>query len=177
MFEIRWMELADLNKLSKLYRSSKPSTGRAFSSYPFTEWIVNNERLLLVADSGTKLLGFIVVRPKGEEASIDLFCYDKRSRAKNLKDALLEHAERFAEAKQMSIFLPKGDKLIPFFKKKGYKVYDEIKDLYGKGKDAYLFIKKLERSAKKPKKKVKKQKEEDDLLKENLKKLDAYLDF
>ena len=165
--------------------------GRAFHSYPFTEWIVNNERLLMVADNSKKILAFIIVRPKGDEASVDLFCYDKRSKVQDLKEDLLEKAESSIDTNKITIFLPKTDSLLPFFKKQGYEIFDEVKDLYGNKKDAYLLVKNLHEAKKvrkvKKEKKVSTKKASKDIVEEvldekshiddNLEKLDAYLDF
>ena len=154
--------------------------GKSFDSYPLTEWVVNNERLLLVADTGKKLLGFLVVRPKGDEASIDVFCYDKRTKVQNLKEDLLGKAEELIDVNRMTVFLPKGDKLLPFFKKHKYEIYDEISDLYGKKKDALLLVKNISKGPKLRSllKSVKKNKGKEKIhLDDNLDKLDAYLDF
>lgn len=179
MVEVRWAELKDMHGLSKLYKSSKPPVGRGkFEAMPFTEWVVNNERLMLVAEAGKKAIGFIVVRPKGEEASIDVFAYDKKSKTENLKEQLLERAEELIDARRMTVFVPKGDPMVRFFKNQKYETYDEIHDLYGKGKNAYLMVKDVTKGPKfrilhKKAAKVKKA----DVLDRNLEKLDAYLDF
>lgn len=177
MVDVRKMELRDIGAIEKLYRSSKPAMGRDFRSYPFTEWVVNNERVLLVAEAGKKIIGFIVVRPKGDEASIDLFCYDKKSKADSLKDDLLNAAEEALETKRITAYVPKADKLVSVFKKRGYEVYDEIKELFGKGNHAYLLIKHAEKGPKKHRLATAKRAPEEDPLKGNLERLDAYLDF
>ena len=170
--------LDDIEGLVHVYSSDGVEHLRALDSYPLTQWILDQNSNLLIAKVSRKPIAFIFTRKKGSEVKIDLFSVAKKYRGKGAEKKLLDQIEQVEDVSKITTYLPKSDKNnLALFKKQGFIVYNEVKNLFGEGEHGMYMIKDLtEIKAEKPKKESKSEKAAKTYLEENLGKLDVYLE-
>jgi ribosomal protein S18 acetylase RimI-like enzyme len=173
--------LDDIEGLVHVYNSDGVEHLRALDSYPLTQWILDQNSNLLVAKVSRKPVAFIFTRKKGNEVKIDLFSVSKKYRGKGAEKRLLDQIELAEDVSKITTYLPKSDKSnLALFKKQGYLVYNEVKNLFGEEEHGLYLIKdltkiKVERP-KREKRETKSEKAAKSYLDENLGKLDVYLE-
>ncbi len=171
--KVREVTLDDIESLFPVYKKCKGK--RPLNAYPLADWIIRkNVVFFLAQDKKGKVVGFTVIRPKGEQATIDIFCFDPNCKEKGLKKKLLETSLNKLEVNYVTVHVSKKSKLADFYKQAGFSVVEEIPAKGGK----QLLLAKTLHSAKKKKttkilqkKKVFKKKAQE-LLQENLEKLE-----
>lgn len=136
---------------------------------------------MLIAKISRKPIAFIFTRRKGDEVKIDLFSVAKKYRGKGAEKRLLDQAEQVEEVSKITTYLPKSDKNnLNLFKKQGFIIYNEVKNLFGDGEHGLYLIKDLTKvKVERPlrvEKETKSQKAVKSFLEENLGKLDIYLE-
>lgn len=164
----------DLQDLFPIYNSSKKKY--PLNKFPLTEWIFGNT-VFLLAETSTSKVGFIAIRPKGEEASIDLFCIKRGLKKKEIEKALIKKAGEELKNKSVIVRVQKKKKAkIKAYKEMGFRIIEEIKGETPKDNVVIL----SQSFAPKPKKaKQVKKKKATSTLKRNLEKLERetrYLD-
>lgn len=173
--------LDDIEGLVHVYSSDVVEHNRGLDSYPLTQWILDQNSNLLIAKVSRKPVAFIFTRKKGSEVKIDLFSVSKKYRGKGAEKRLLDQIETTEDISRITTYLPKSDKSnLLLFKKQGYLVYNEVKNLFGEGEPGLYLIKdlteiKVDRS-KREKKETKTERAAKTYLEENLGKLDVYLE-
>jgi ribosomal protein S18 acetylase RimI-like enzyme len=175
--------LDDIEGLISVYKSDGTKHTRDLSTYPLTDWILDDKYSFFVAKAARKPVGFAFARRKGEELKIDLFSVAKAYKGKGVEKKLLGEIENSSDISKVTAYAPKSNKnVMGAFKKNGFVAYNEVKHLFGEGENGIYLVKdlteviKIER--KKPvkeKKLSKKEKDAESFLKENLEKLDIYL--
>lgn len=174
--------LDDIEGLVNVFSSDGVKHTRKLDTYPLTEWILDQNHNFMVAKVSRKPIGFIFSRKKGDEVRIDLFSVAKKHKGKGAEKKLLDHVEQVEGVLKMTTYLPKSDKwMVNLFKKQGYFIYNEVKNLFGEDENGLYLTKDLTAApVKKPKKKEKKvskvEKAAKSFLEENLEKLDIYLE-
>ena len=141
--EVRRVAVDDVQDLFKIYADSGKQK-RPLNTYPVIEWIVQGERVFLIAETPKgKKAGFIVVREKGELASIDVIAVSKKTdvTVDETKRMLIETAIEEMKAKRLEYRGVKDEAFTKFLKANGFEKIDEIKDMYGKGKNGVLLVK------------------------------------
>lgn len=173
--------LDDIEGLINVYKSDGMKHTRELDSYPLTEWILDSNTSFFVAKVSRRPVGFIFARKKGDEVKIDLFSVSKKYKGKGAETRLLERTEGFEDASKVTTYVPKSDKwMVNLFKKQGFIVYNEIKNLFGDGENGLYMVKdltapKVEKIKPRQKKETKSQQAVKSFLEENLGKLDIYL--
>jgi ribosomal protein S18 acetylase RimI-like enzyme len=169
--------LDDIDGLIHVYKSDGIEHKRELDSYPLTEWILEAKNNFIVAKSARKPIGFILARKKGDEVKIDLFSVTKKYKGKGAERKLLEAAEGLENVMKITSYTPKSDKnMVNLFKKEGFLVYNEIKDLFGEGENGLYLIKAVgEKKHDKRTKETKSVRAARSFLEENIGKLDIYL--
>ena len=95
----------------------------------------------LVDNAGKLAAGVIADAEKGDSGSIDALFVEEPLRRKGLGTYLLKEAEKFAKENGASmVFTNAGDWNVGFFKKNGYLIRGELKDV-PKGHDCYELYK------------------------------------
>ena len=173
--------LDDIEGLVHIYNSDGVEHARELDSYPLTQWILDQNSNLLIAKVSRKPVAFIFTRKKGNEVKIDLFSVSKKYRGKGAEKRLLDQIETTEDTSKITTYLPKSDKSnLLLFKKQGYLVYNEVKNLFGEGEHGLYLIKDLTEikvdRLKREKKETKLEKAAKTYLEENLGKLDVYLE-
>ncbi len=85
------------------------------------------------------------MRPKEDEARIDLLSVRRGTKAEEVRDLLLNKAiKRLEEAKTISVYSPKKLKITKFYKDQGFEIYNEIQDMYGKSRTGVYLVKSLQ---------------------------------
>lgn len=166
---IRQAEMTDLQDLMEIYNKSGKKK-RAFNTYPITEWILQRSRVFLIIETPKgKKLGFIVVREKGDTAGIDLLITIKGPKTDDIKKALIFSAISKMKASTLEVRVP-NDMFARFLKSNGFEKIDEIQNMYGPKKSGLVLVK--SKDAKKISK-ITNVREESEILKENIAKLNA----
>jgi len=170
--------LDDIEGLVHVYNSDGVEHLRALDSYPLTQWILDQNSTLLIAKVSRKPVAFIFTRKKGNEVKIDLFSVSKKYRGKGAEKRLLDQIEIAEDVSKITTYLPKSDKSnLALFKKQGYLVYNEVKNLFGEEEHGLYLIKDLTKiKVERPKRETKSEKAVKSYLDENLGKLDVYLE-
>jgi len=171
--------LDDIDGLIHVYKNDGAEHVRGLDNYPLTEFILDQNHHFLVARISRKPIGFIFARKKGEEIKIDMFSVLKKYRNKGVEKKLLDEVEGIEDASKITTYVPKSDKwIVALFKKHGFMVYNEVKNLFGDGEVGLYLIKDLtELQFEKPRKKrTRAEKAAKSFLEENLGKLDVYLE-
>lgn len=172
--------LDDIEGLVHVYGSDGVEHARELDSYPLTQWILDQNSNLLVAKIARKPIAFVFTRKKGSEVKIDLFSVSKKYKGKGAEKRLLDHIETVEDVSKITTYIPKSDKNnLTLFKKQGYLVYNEVKNLFGEGAHGLYLIKDLTIiKPEKPKrggKETRSARAVKSFLEENLGKLDIYL--
>ncbi len=172
--------LDDIEGLVHVYGSDGVEHTRELDSYPLTQWILDQNSNLLIAKVLRKPIAFIFTRKKGSEVKIDLFSVSRKYRGKGAEKRLLDQIEAVEEVSKITTYLPKSDKSnLALFKKQGYMVYNEVKNLFGEGEHGLYLIKDLTvvrpEKFKREGKDTKSARAVKSFLEENLGKLDIYL--
>lgn len=173
--------LDDIEGLVHVYKSDGIEHTRELDTYPLTQWILDQNSNLLIAKVSRKPIAFIFTRRKGNEVKIDLFSVSRKYRGKGAEKRLLDQIEGAEDVSKVITYLPKSDKNnLALFKKQGYLVYNEVKNLFGEGEHGLYLIKDLAvvkaEKPRKEKKETKAEKAAKTYLEENLGKLDVYLE-
>ena len=133
-FKIHKAMLDDIDGLIQVYKSDGMEHKRELDSYPLTELILDQKDHFLVAKILRKPVGFIYARKKGDEVKIDIFSVAKKYRGKGAEKKLLDTVEGSHEAIKITSYVPKSEKwMVNLFKKQGYMVYNEVRNLFGEG--------------------------------------------
>lgn len=169
--------LDDIEGLIHVYNSDGLKHARELETYPLHEWIMDQKYSFNVAKVSRKPVGFLFTRRKGDEAKIDMFSVAKKYKGKGVEKKLLEAAEKAEEVPKITTYIPKSDKtLLTLFKKQGYIVYNEVKELFGDKENGLYLIKNVAReTATRRKRLSKSERAARSFLDENLGKLDIYL--
>lgn len=188
MVNIRWAELRDIHDLYKIYANDGEKHTRPLTSYPIALWITGENNVFLVAEkSKHDRVGFLIARPKGEEAQIDFLSVrkDKKINSKKIKEMLLEELEKLLPKYKLILYIPRHKSKIKMYEELGFEEYDLLYDMYGKRKDGAMMVKTPEsrrvkkvRALRKKKKGVYKSKSKrsrSKMLEENLAKLEEEL--
>lgn len=170
--EVRRAVMDDVQDLFKIYKDAGRQK-RPLNTYPIIEWIVQGDRVFLIAvtPKGRKA-GFIIVREKSELASIDVIAVSKKTDAAvdEVRKELINAAIEAMKAKRLEYRGVKDDAFTKFLKANGFEKIDEIKDMYGSGKNGVLLVKGKQRAI--PTKILQKRTETTPHLLENLAKLE-----
>lgn len=84
----------------------------------------------LVDHAGKSVAGVIADVEKGDSGSVDALFVEEPLRSKGLGTYLLKEAEKFAKENGTSmVFTNAGDWNVEFFKKNGYLIRGELKDV------------------------------------------------
>ena len=186
MVKIRWAELRDIHDLYKVYKNDGEKHARSLTSYPIALWITGENNIFLVAEeSKNNRIGFVIVRPKGDEARIDFLSVkkDKNIKAKKIREMLIGEVEDLLPKQKLTLYIPKHKSKIKMYEDLGFEEYDLLYEMYGKRKDGILMVKKpgtrvkKKITLKKGKKGVYKAKksERSEILEQNLEKLEQEL--
>ncbi|MFH0986736.1 MAG: hypothetical protein V1911_01665 [Candidatus Micrarchaeota archaeon] len=149
MVNVRKAAVTDVDGIYEIYNNDGEKHHKNITMYPVMEWIIGGKVTLLIADESENLraerLGFMVIRPKGNEASIDLFCVKKKTDTGAVRQALLEAAEKECRDRRLTVYVSKmSTTKLDFFKRNDFRVFDESKNMFGKGKHAVLMHKSIE---------------------------------
>ena len=174
--QVRRATINDINSLFDIYNNDGIKHSRTLDSYPLMNMLMDENNIFLIA-LNPKPVGFIHVRTKGEDAKIDFFSVLSIDKNK-VQEKLLDAAEKEISANKITIYLPKSDQeAINLFTRKGYRIFDEISDLFGEGNNGVYLVRNLTDIPKQ--KKVKKKRAptkprifHKNILIENLKKLE-----
>ena len=175
--------LDDIEGLVHVYKSDGTKHHRDLSTYPLTDWIMDDKYSFLVAKAARKPVAFAFARRKGEELKIDLFSVSKAYKGKGIEKKLLTEMENTADISKITAYAPKsGKSAMAAFKKNGFVAYNEVKHLFGEGENGVYLVKDLMQAVKierkkpvKERKLSKKERDAESFLRENLEKLDIYL--
>jgi len=173
---VREVNFDDLQDLHPIYNSENRK--HPLNKYPLTEWIVG-PTIFLLAETQKSKVGFIVVRQKGEEGSIDLLCVKRGFKKADIEKELVKSASHILSNRIITIRIPlKSKDKIKRFKEMGFKIIEEFKTETPGHSFAILSIK----YAPKPRnlkimKPVRKHHKNKKTLKENLKKLEKHLEY
>ncbi len=174
--KVREVTFDDLQDLYPIYNSEKRK--HPLNKYPLSEWIVG-PTIFLVAETTKSKIGFIVVRRKGEEGSIDLLCVRKGFKRADVEKELVKSAAHILSNRIITIRVPlKSKEKIKRYKQMGFKVIEEFKTETPGDSFAILSIK----YSPKPQnlkiiKPVRKHHKNKKTLKENLKKLEKHMSY
>lgn len=165
---IRSVVIDDLQDLYPIYNSEKRKY--PLNKFPLTEWIYGNTVFLLAETKHSKL-GFIVVRPKGEEAVIDLFCIKRGIKKREIQNKLINKAGEKLVNKSIIVRVPKQKKTkLKAYREMDFKIVEEFKG--ETAKDSVVILSKIFNPKLKQVKQIKKKPKSPDTLKRNLEKLE-----
>lgn len=175
--------LDDIEGLIHTYKNDGIKHPRDLSTYPLTDWIMDDKYNFFVAKTARKPIGFAFARRKGDELKIDLFSVSKAYKGKGIEKRLLSEMENTADVSKITAYAPKSNKsIMGAFKKNGFVAYNEVKHLFGDGENGIYLVKDLAETIRIERKKrakerqpSKKERDAESFLKENLEKLDVYL--
>lgn len=155
--KIRQVTMNDIEKLASVYDQDGQNHTRKLENYPLADWILSDNLIFLTTDP---ICGFIVVRKAGDSAKIDMLSVEKSYTSKGIEKSLLNEAEKYLDYYAVKVYVPKTNTtLLAVYHSCGYKVKDEVTDLFGSGVSGLLLEKTVSFSPSKRKhiKKVKKQ--------------------
>ena len=160
--------MKDVQDLMVIFENSDTEQKRPFNGYPFMEWILQQNRLVLIAEApkGGKS-GFIVVREKVDTASIDVIAAHKKSKTAEVKKALVDAALDIMKTPRIEYYGEKNDEFTKLLKSNGFDKIDEIRSMFGEGKDGVMLVKYKESDI--PERLLQRR---NHVLRDNLKKLD-----
>ncbi len=127
---IREAGIEDLDALVDVYQKDGRKHSKPLGAYPVADWILRKTAVVVLHENKKgKPDAFIVVRPKGETASIDMLSVKRSCKEANeVKKRLVEEAGKKSGARVLTVYVSKRDKLVDFFKKNGFKLVEEIKE-------------------------------------------------
>jgi ribosomal protein S18 acetylase RimI-like enzyme len=134
--------MKDVQDLMIIFENSDTEQKRPFNGYPFMEWILQQNRLVLIAEApkGAKS-GFIVVREKVDTASIDVIAVHKKSKTSEVKKSLVDAAMDIMKTPRIEYYGEKNDEFTKLLKSNGFEKIDEVHGMFGEGKDGVLLVK------------------------------------
>jgi ribosomal protein S18 acetylase RimI-like enzyme len=153
MVEVREAKLDDMETLCEIHRKDGLQHPKPLEAYPLMDWIVADSHVFLVATMKERPVGFILVRPLGSEARIDMMSVQENFQNKGIERQLLSTAESMLEVSEMKAYAPKDSGLVDIYRKAGYATKDETPNLYGQGKSGLLMVKDLTSVSMAPRKK------------------------
>jgi len=133
----RLAHLDDFDDLTYVYEHDVSKHSQPFSKYPLSEWVNQPNVILTVAENEKKkMVAFMLVRLAGDVAKIDKYCVIKSYSNTGIPKQILESLIPICKNYTFSIYLPRKKKtLLNEFKTLGFKIIDEIPQLFGKGND------------------------------------------
>ena len=138
---VRKVTLDDLEAIESVYRRDGRKSLKPLSKYPLIDWIMKGQNILLLAEDGDEPVGFMIIRVKGEEASIDVISVVKRLRGR-IEHAFLKEALEYVTAQKVYSLAPsRASNLLKAFSELGFEVYDNVPNAFGPGRHAVKMVK------------------------------------
>ena len=174
---VREVKIDDLQDLFPIYNSERKK--HPLNKYPLSEWIFGDSVLFLLAETPKSKIGFIVVRKKGDEASVDLLCVKRGFKKEEVEKELVKSAAHALSGRIITLVVPKKSKeKIMRYKKIGFKIIEEFKAEKPGNSFVIMSIKYTPKPLSlKVVKPVKKHPKKKKILKQNLEKLKAQEEY
>lgn len=173
---VREVAFDDLQDLFPIYNSEKRKY--PLNKFPLSEWIYG-PTIFLLAETKKSKIGFIVVRKKGEEASIDLLCVRRGFKKIDVEKELIKSATHILLNRIITIRIPKNKReKIKRFKEMGFNIIEEFKTEQLKNSFVIMSIKYVKKPVNlKIIKPVKKHYKKKKILKQNIEKLEKHTKY
>ncbi len=140
---VRKATLDDLELLTLLYKKDGRKRLTPIMKYPLIDWIMKGPHLILIGEE-EEPVGFMIIRIKGEESSIDVLSVARRYRGK-IEYHFIKDALEFVSTEKIFVTVPSNaSRLIETYKSLGFVVYDNVPDAFGKGRHGLKLLKRLQ---------------------------------
>ncbi len=140
---VRKATLDDLEALETVHRKDGRKSLKPLSRYPLIDWIMKGTNVILLAEDEGEPVGFMIVRVKGDEASIDMLSVIKRLRGK-IEGVFLKEAFDYIPCQKLYVLVPeRAPNMLKTFSDLGFEVYDNVPNAFGPGRHAIKMVKYL----------------------------------
>jgi ribosomal-protein-alanine N-acetyltransferase len=142
---VRSVKLADLDEILDIERASFGKS--AYDRNLFADFTRNCGELFLVANKGSKLLGYSITCIRGERAELISIAVHPRHRERGAASALMAGSVRRLRRRRVARFVlmvkVTNHGAIAFYEKHGFRRYRRAPGYYEDGADGLLYVKVL----------------------------------
>ena len=143
-------DLPSLIKLENYAFQGKAFDNCRFDARTFKKYIKNPAcEVIVVKDEGNTLAGYVIVAPSksGDYSVIDSIAVNKNYLGQGLGSSLLKKAEEISLKKSFNTIIlsvhENNTPAIRLYEKRGFEQVDEAKNVFGDGKSALIYKKKI----------------------------------